>query len=534
MGFETKAFRVLIVAAVSAVCLGDSADATLATVYRSSNNTWTVEFGKRDSSSGAAWGSFQDGNSTKSNFGSLSLQSSDAEEDVNQMFAIGFLEGALTAERIFQEVENLKEVVLMHYGKLPSTDPKDFPKLIEFLDANDKWCREQVSQHPEDAFFRSLGLVLAQFDGLRAGYAAVAPQNESLSLFDFQLLNGVGDFFDLIPAVMPKLRRNFSELSNDEIESYIFQSGKCSALIKILGDYSNIFFSHTAWWSYNSMIRMMKHYRTPLKDEAVTSKDVSFSSYPGFLESLDDFYLMGNGLVMIQTTNAVFNQTLYDLVVPESVLAWQRVRVASLIATDAKDWHTRMATHNSGTYENQYMVLDLNKFSPGEPLVPDTLWVGEQIPGHYVATDTTVHLERGYWPSYNVPYQPEIYELSGYPEIVQKLGPDQSYDLAPRAKIFRRDQGSVVDMDSFKKIMRYNDFENDPYSEGSPMNAICSRGDLKTPPSAGGCVDCKVSDVAMAKKLQSEVVNGPSSTASSYGPGQKPFRWSDYPTLDNS
>ncbi len=48
------------------------------------------------------------------------------------------------------------------------------------------------------------------------------------------------------------------------------------------------------------------------------------------------------------------------------------------------------------------MVLDLNKFTPGAPLVPDTLWVGEQIPGYYVATDTTQELERGYWPSYNV------------------------------------------------------------------------------------------------------------------------------------
>ena len=35
------------------------------------------------------------------------------------------------------------------------------------------------------------------------------------------------------------------------------------------------------------------------------------------------------------------------------------------------------------------MVLDLNKFTPGAPLVPDTMWVGEQIPGHYVATDVT-------------------------------------------------------------------------------------------------------------------------------------------------
>ena len=76
----------------------------------------------------------------------------------------------------------------------------------------------------------------------------------------------------------------------------------------------------------------MKHYKTPLADPAVRVHHVSFSSYPGFLESLDDFYLMGNGLVMLQTTNSLFNQTLYDLVKPQSVLAWQRVRVRLRLA----------------------------------------------------------------------------------------------------------------------------------------------------------------------------------------------------------
>ena len=46
--------------------------------------------------------------------------------------------------------------------------------------------------------------------------------------------------------------------------------------------------------------------------------------------------------------------------------------------------------------------------------------------------------------------------MSGYPEVVAKHGPEFSYQLAPRAKIFRRDQGSVVDMTTFQDIMRYN------------------------------------------------------------------------------
>ena len=118
--------------------------------------------------------------------------------------------------------------------------------------------------------------------------------------------------------------------------------------------------------------------------------------------------------------------------------------------------------------------------------------------------------------------------------MVEKVGPDVSYDLAPRAKIFRRDQGTVVDMNTFKKIMRYNDFEHDPYSGGNPDAAVCARGDLSnTHPSAGGCLDCKVSDFEMGLRLESEVVNGPTSTASSYGPGQPPFSWKNTVSYDN-
>lgn len=46
--------------------------------------------------------------------------------------------------------------------------------------------------------------------------------------------------------------------------------------------------------------------------------------------------------------------------------------------------------------------------------------------------------------------------MSGYPEVVAKMGTDFSYQLAPRAKIFRRDEGKVVDLDTMKHIMRYN------------------------------------------------------------------------------
>ena len=62
----------------------------------------------------------------------------------------------------------------------------------------------------------------------------------------------------------------------------------------------------------------------------------------------------------------------------------------------------------------------------------------------------------GYFPSYNVPFFEIIYNMSGYPQMVKQFGSANEYQLAPRAKIFRRDAGAVNDLESMKAIMRYN------------------------------------------------------------------------------
>jgi hypothetical protein len=70
----------------------------------------------------------------------------------------------------------------------------------------------------------------------------------------------------------------------------------------------------------------------------------------GFLESLDDFYQMSSKLIMLQTTNNVFNTSLYSLVTPQSLLAWHRVRLANMMAHDGEEWATIFSENNSGLY----------------------------------------------------------------------------------------------------------------------------------------------------------------------------------------
>merc|ERR550537_1516105 len=131
------------------------------------------------------------------------------------------------------------------------------------------------------------------------------------------------------------------------------------------------------------MVRTLKQYTWRLRGEQPVS--VSFSSTPGFLTSIDDFYLTSRGLAVIETTNGNYNTTLWQQVKPQSLLSWVRAAVANQLATSAQDWAKLFAVQNSGTYNNQWMVLDLERFSPA---VPDhTFVVLEQLPGRVEVRD---------------------------------------------------------------------------------------------------------------------------------------------------
>jgi hypothetical protein len=132
------------------------------------------------------------------------------------------------------------------------------------------------------------------------------------------------------------------------------------------------------------------------------------------------------------------------------------------------------------------------------------------------------------------------------------------WQLAPRAKIFRRDAGKVTDMDGFLQIMRSNAYKTDPYAgtrapllilllaplkhhtltpklhpgnqtyaAGSPWNAICSRGDLAGSPD--GCLDGKASMASLWASKTAFAVNGPTTGALYDGP-LPPFSWAQFPT----
>ncbi|KAK2571465.1 Phospholipase B-like 1 [Acropora cervicornis] len=276
---------------------------------------------------------------------------------------------------------------------------------------------------------------------------------DALTKFAFQLLNGIGDFETIRDALNPGDLPNWDKMTKDEILAKVGRGAHCSALIKVLPGYENIFAGHSTWFSYAATMRIYKYYLFNLRDSSQAAKWMSFSSYAGYLVSLDDFYIMDSGLVMLQTTNGLFNTSLLKFVSSNSLLAWHRVRLANLMAHSGKEWSDVYKQYNSGTYNNQYMLLDLKKVELRKTLHNGALWIVEQIPGLVVGSDQTEILRAGYWPSYNVPFHEQINNISGYPEFVEKHVLSYSYQPPSGAKMFRRDQGKVTDYSMAKDLM---------------------------------------------------------------------------------
>ena len=223
----------------------------------------------------------------------------------------------------------------------------------------------------------------------------------------------------------------------------------CSALVKILPNNEDLYVAHDTWNSYQSMLRMLKkydfgfHWTISPKSKVVPGQVLSFSGYPGIIYSGDDFTLSSSGLAITETTIGNSNKDLWKFVKPHGqILEGFRSMVANRLARNGKMWSKIFARRNSGTYNNQWMVIDYTKFKPGKVLPKQgLLWILEQLPGHIHMEDLThVLTSQTYWPSYNTPYYKDIFNLSGSPANVAKFGDWFTYDKTPRALIFKRDQ----------------------------------------------------------------------------------------------
>lgn len=450
-------------------------------------------------------------------WGKLWLHGDDSTEG---WYQAGFVEGALTSLRVYQHFTSWYSY---QFGSSPPTQ-----ELIDWMNEQYDFATQLVASHPNEAYYERLGQVLAQFEGVLAGVNYAAAPGQGLSRIELLLLEASGDLYDILPALNTDyFKLKIGKLTKADFYDEWHRAVSCSALIKMTDDKSDVYAGHTTWTSYQNMLRIYKNY-----DLGAGVYQVSHSSKPGMVYSKDDFYVLPDKqLVVMETTNGVMNQELYKLVTTNSLLTWQRIPLTNSLVNNGKDWTEVFAKYNSGTYANQWMILDLKKFTPGSgPASSDFLWIIEVAPGLAVSQDvTSVFLSNGnYWPSVNIPYQKNVYVISGFEEAYLTYGDQYSYTNCSRSLIFARDESSCQTMDAMQKELRYNEYQTDPYSNGDPGNSISSRKDLRTSGAASsGGIDSKIT--SYSRIIAAEKNKGLGVATAESGPThdtQPVFQWS--------
>jgi hypothetical protein len=73
-------------------------------------------------------------------------------------------------------------------------------------------------------------------------------------------------------------------------------------------------------------------------------------------------------------------------------ISYYRARLANQLSRSGKNWAEIFSLYHSGTYVNQWMVMDWKRFSPGHNPSPGFLTILEEVPGYIHYEDKTDHL----------------------------------------------------------------------------------------------------------------------------------------------
>lgn len=490
--------------------------------YNHQKGAYTIDYKDLDENA-AAYGTFTM-SMEETGWDTLAISSYKGEfdkyTDDTKSFAMGYLEGYVTSNRIWKHYTNLRHYFYFEDGFNITEAVKDF------LNKNLNWMKTTaIKNKTTDPYWAHVYSVVRQVEGMVAGYnAAIAHDlSKKLSYAEFQIMNAQGDLDELAFWDKSKIP-DFKNMSSEKISNYIEAHSHCSSLIKVSADFSDLWFGHNTWTTFSSMTRIFKEYRFVSNMKTEKSRTVAFSGYPGTVSSVDDFYITDRDLFITETTNEIFKKELYENLTYESLLTWIRTVVANRLSDNGKTWTEIFPKYNSGTYNNQFQILDLKLIDIENQVISENaLWILEQMPGYYEAADVTAILRYGYWPSYNSAFFPNIRTMSGYDDLLNEkpeMRDTIDYDGCARANIFRRDQSKVNSLEAYKKLLRYNKFQTDPLSKGKPNLSIACRGDFSSNPECSGATDAKVAsihDVKGKTDKKISMISGPTAD------NQEPF-----------
>ena len=279
-----------------------NATLTTGTVYYSKpgeKDKYQIQFGVNDTTRGLAVGSYVANVQGWDKIWVRAIRQSIGDStNRDAVQAMGYFEGYTMQKSIFNISRNNYADWFEDQNEASCAKP-----VYDWLVKNHEWVKDQTQSKlsklsgvnsKEYHYWFTVSLYIAQFEGLMLGYNAAAPREQRLTLEQFLLLNADGDVESIID--LPSIR---GEMEKKNIS--IFKRKKnerCSALFKFDPVVREVYFGHTTWDNFDmSSLRQLKSYQYDMIEtydgQAYT---VVMSSSPGFLSSVDDFYLTNNRL----------------------------------------------------------------------------------------------------------------------------------------------------------------------------------------------------------------------------------------------
>ncbi|OLP85098.1 putative phospholipase B-like 2 [Symbiodinium microadriaticum] len=477
-----------------------------------------------------------------------------------KMYSAGIVEGYLTAERMSQFYSNFYPLLQ------PNEDStlammnirNSFNQQIQHIMRMCHLAAGTAEGEPADPYWKHVRYLFLQMWGLKDAYNLVAGEKgvRTIDMVDLLFINSHAELPELIEAFRPQAvaERSGAASSDDApdvqnfsagslLEAHVSQAdaltidsdwklrlakhGHCTALVRLAPANSDLFIGHTTWGDYSKMSRVYKYYRFDLPLSFQSHEMMGFSSYPGCVSSTDDFYMMDNGLAVMDTTLEVLNQKLYSRVMDDPdrprLPKFLHVMAVNRVAKTGTQWTSMMAEENTGTGNSQWIVVDYNRFTPGQPLQQNTLRILEQVPGMTHQADITTELtSRGYWGAFNRPFFEDIRRMSGHKIAEESYGKLFSFEDSPRASLLRRFGSGVSQLGDMRSTMTRNDPKDAvPGFPAGPGHAIMARLDLDAMANniPNGGIDAKVTSACLFKRMACQAMSGPSH-------GSYPaFRW---------
>lgn len=324
----------------------------------------------------AAWASFNDSYDAIG-WSLLEVHGNPNMEDAVVARAAGVLEGKLTAHRILQAAIN--------HGCGPGVKPD--PNVTNFFAVHDRWASamggvSKQSSAAEAAYWHHFSLVDVQLRGLHEGYGlAVNESGGALPPLPFEsvLYLNLGEELEQFAGFRPGVGVGQRLPTFGTLEPFE-AANKCSALVRLTPGSRDLLIAQETWSSLSSMLRIYKMYDLPYTlrggggpaAERVPARRVSFSSYPGVLNSGDDFYVTSAGLVVQETTIGNSNPELVRAYVsPLTVPEWKRNIVANRLAATGFDWSGIYARYSTCTRARRpFAPLPSRSCSPPSPSTP--------------------------------------------------------------------------------------------------------------------------------------------------------------------